>query len=303
MTKLILLIVLLFIFIFMSLISSISWIGGVGRIHSKALNEISSLGKAYERIGVIRLLEKRVLAAVDSLTPKLEWTASLRYEIERMSIPVDARKIIAQKIMYPIASILSGIFVSYLFSDIKSVSIFFMGVSCIAAINSFFMPDYEIEKLKRKRREAVIMELPRFVRTIRYSPESKSLNDIIRDYLKIAKEGLYKDLKILLAELELNIPFERALMGFSERLVIQEVRELSSIIISSHTGDKKSAYTSLIFVENKLMEKAKRMARKKLSRRPDIVDTINDILLYSLGLIFLIPMGISMMESFGFMTR
>lgn len=218
----------------------------------------------------------------------------LKRRLNAAGVNQKAENYLIKKSTRAISALVMGWFLSILTKDVQAVSYFFGGCSLILALVIYKAPDYELLRLKEKKDERIVLELPRFIRTIRYSPENKPLIAIVRDYLKISKEGLSVGLQRLLGDLELNMPEEKALQRFAEHIESPEVREMVSVLRVTLNASRQESLLSLMFIENKLTEKARRIVQRDLDRRPELLETLNDILLYALGLVFLVPMAINM---------
>jgi hypothetical protein len=145
-----------------------------------------------------------------------------------------------------------------------------------------------LKKKIQEKNDRLILEMPRFIRTIRYSPRNKALIHIVRDYIKCAKSGLMFDLIQLETDIEVYGEQE-ALEKFMIRVNIPEVREFVTVVLLS-LGNKENVDMNLYFVESKFEEKVSRIMDKELKKRPEILDIINETLLYSLALVFVLPM-------------
>jgi hypothetical protein len=132
--------------------------------------------------------------------------------------------------------------------------------------------------------------MPRFIRTVRYSPDNKALLHIIYDYLKCAKAGLKYDLTQLAADIQI-LGETKALENFMLRVNVGEVREFASVLLLSQ-DTREHIKMNLMFIEEKLEEKVERILDKELKKRPEILESINEVLLFSLGIVFLVPMFI-----------
>ncbi len=164
-------------------------------------------------------------------------------------------------------------------------------ISVVASWLLYFEPKMELRKKLDEKEIKIILEMPRFIRTYRYSPHRKGLYRIIEDYLITAKEGLNFDLTVLKADIDL-IGEERALYNFAQRVNISEMREFVTVLITSLKGSRKEADMNLYFVETKFQERADRIADDEMKKRPEVLDVINELLLQCLGALVIAPMAI-----------
>lgn len=164
-------------------------------------------------------------------------------------------------------------------------------ISVVSAWLLFFEPKLELRKKLDNKEVKIILEMPRFIRTYRYSPQRKGLYRIIEDYLISAKEGLEFDLTVLKADIDL-VGEERALYNFAHRVNISEVREFVTVLVTSLKGSRKDADMNLYFVETKFQERADRIADDEMKKRPEVLDIINELLLQCLGALIIAPMAI-----------
>lgn len=233
-----------------------------------------------------RTLERLSLFAGWSLSK--ERREELSNTLKRAGMKDSVERFYAKKIIYPAAAILAGFFIATIFSEVPLTAYIFRGTSIFLAVALYFYPSAELKKQITMKNERLILEMPRFIRTIRYSPKNKALLHIVLDYLKCAKSGLKFDLTQLVADIQVSGE-TKALENFMARVNIPEIREFVTVVLLS-LGNKENVDMNLFFIESKFEEKVSRIIDKELKKRPEILDTINEGLLYSLGLIFIIPM-------------
>lgn len=259
----------------------------------KKITNITKIGKPEKD-----LIDKLV-GYTDMFVKKLfsEYDAEgiQRKEIEQKLLRIGSKdtyeRFVAKQYLYPVLSIILGFFIGAMFNSIPMMSYMIKGIGFISAILLYFDPKLELNKQLREKNERIILEMPRFIRTYRYSPETKGLHEIIKDYLKTAKSGLFYDLTLLLADIEM-VGEEAALKNFADRVNIAEVNEFVTVLLTSLSSTKKEADMNLFFIESKFQESINTIIDKELKKRPEILDTINEILLQALAILIIAPMAI-----------
>lgn len=184
-----------------------------------------------------------------------------------------------------------------------SITWIIQGIGCICCGMAYQLPKDELIKALSDKRDKVVVELPRFVRTIRFSPDHKPLVLIVKDYLKVARSGLSFDLSILLADLEMGMPEGIALKRMAYRIGVYEVRELCMALGILEGGGRNEAKLVLLLIENKLVEQSKRIMQKEMDKRPSRMEWVNEILMVLLGMLFVVPVLLSVWKSFSHMLR
>lgn len=232
----------------------------------------------------------------DSIVTWIGWTSSdkRREEIEnslrRAGTKDTYQTYMAKKFVFPVISIIIGFLIGLVFKDVPIVSYIFQGTAVFVAITLFFYPSRELRRLIQEKNDKLVLEMPRFIRTIRYSSDKKALVHIVNDYLKCAKSGLKFDLTQLVADMQI-LGETKALENFMMRVNVAEVREFASVLLLT-TDSRENIKMNLRFIEEKLEEKVSTILDKELKKRPEILDSINEVLLFSLGIVFLVPMFI-----------
>lgn len=213
---------------------------------------------------------------------------------------------LAKTIIYPIVAVIGSFLLGELLGDkllgIPAISYLFKGVGALVGFLLLFQPKTELNKNLNSKDEKVILEMPRFIRTYRYSPDSKGFDRVVEDYLKTAKEGLKYDLTVLKADIEL-VGEEKALQNFSDRISIPEVREFVTVVLTALKGGKEESDMNLFFVESKFQDKLDRIIDVEMKKRPEVLDIVNSILLNSLGILIIAPMAIHSISGLGQILR
>ena len=123
----------------------------------------------------------------------------------------------------------------------------------IVAIATYFDIDNQVERKLQDLRNGIITEMPSFLSTYRYSPSSKPLSNIIRDF---KKNATYLKYDFNLLEIDIGqYGTEKALRLFRQRINILEVDEVVSILINDLNGDRRDSLINVEILENKFLEK------------------------------------------------
>lgn len=271
----------------------------------KRVLEISKIGSPKKDI--IDLIVENTLRYIERISLFAGWSlgSERRTELEKTLIRSgysdSVEKFYAKKFLYPLVALITGFSLAGLFSSVELTAYIFRGTSIFIAVAMYFYPSAELRKKISLKNDRLILEMPRFIRTIRYSPSDKALLHIVLDYLKCAKTGLKYDLTQLAADIQVSGE-TKALENFITRVNVPEIREFVTVVLLS-LGNKENVDMNLYFIESKFEEKVSRIIDRELKKRPEILDTINEGLLYSLGLIFIIPMLIYSWEGISQMFR
>lgn len=266
--------------------------------------------KSMQRITGIKRIGNREKDITERLLEKGEWIINnfisnyltinqdkkkeIEQKLERVGSKDNYERYIIRTIIYPAAALAGGVLFSNFIgglTGIKTIEYIFKGITLIASFMLIFEPRQKLNEKINKKDEKILLEMPRFIRTYRYSPETKSFSRIVRDYLKTAKEGLYYDLTVLEADIRMYDEIE-ALKRLANRVNIKEVREFTTVMINSIKGSKKDSDMNLYFIESRFQDKANYIIEKELNKRPDILDSINAVLLNAVALLILTPMAI-----------
>jgi hypothetical protein len=180
----------------------------------------------------------------------------------------------AKKIIYPSIMILLGLVLS-----LFSVTIF--AICVIFAVFMYFQPDAELEKKIDELNGNILKEFPRFARTLRYSPH-KNIIHTIEDYLKISKGPLYYDLKILHAKLEAGVSEKEALQDFADKIGINAIQNYIMAVITGLETSKENVDALYAIQEEKIRQMNLNNIKEEMNKRPEILERINAIVLYSI---------------------
>jgi hypothetical protein len=145
----------------------------------------------------------------------------------------------------------------------------------------YFHPDTELEKKIKELNGNILKEFPRFARTLRYSPH-KNIIHTIEDYLKISKGPLYYDLKILHAKLEAGVPEKEALQDFADKIGINAIQNYIMAVITGLETSKENVDTLYAIQEEKIRQMNLGNIKEEMNKRPEILERINAVVLYSI---------------------
>lgn len=258
---------------------------------------IKKIGKKEKDI-TERLLEKGELLIKNSIanhfTINQDRKKEIEQKLERVGSKDNYERYLIKTVVYPVLVLAGGVIFSKtieVITNVKIIEYIFEAITFLVAFMLVFMPRQELSKKIDKKDEKILLEMPRFIRTYRYSPDTKSFSRVVKDYLKTAKEGLRYDLTVLEADIRMYDEIE-ALKRFGNRVNIKEVGEFTTVMMNSIKGSKEEADMNLYFVENKFEDKANYIIEKELDKRPPILDSINEVLLHAIGVLIIAPMAL-----------
>lgn len=174
-------------------------------------------------------------------------------------------------------------------SQVKAIGYIMWSTTIIIAFLSIYTPTQELNRKVDAHNERVIREIPRFIRTYRYSPDNMDLIKVIGEYLGSGESFLKYDFKQLVSSVNSGISIESALDEFARNISIPVVTELT-IVLKSSIKNKKQSAVNLEIIENKIIELNEEYIEKELRKRPEILETINGALNYALMLLIFVPM-------------
>lgn len=224
------------------------------------------------------LLEEALRPFADFINSKMKIKNFDRERLERILLrlgeKVTPEQHEAKKIIYPSIMILLGLILSFF-----SVTVF--AVCIIFAIFMYFQPDTELEKKIKEHNENILKEFPRFARTLRYSPHENIIHTI-EDYLKISKGPLYYDLKILHAKMEAGVSEKVALQDFADKIGIHAIQNYIMAVITGLETSKNNVDTLYAIQEEKIRQMNLSNIKDEMNKRPEILERINAVVLYSI---------------------
>lgn len=225
-----------------------------------------------------------------------EYLDQLDENLKRSGMGESSIEFKVKQYIVPIFILVLGFSIGHMLTQ-KGIAYAIQILSVIAAYAAFQVPVQEMNKRLAAKRDCILLELPRFIRTIRFSPDHKPMIFIIKDYLKVARGGLKYDFEMIISDMETNFTEHEALMRFSKRTGIIEVRELCSAINLLEGGSRSDAKMVLLLIENKLIEETRRIMQSEMNKRPERLLWVNEVLLFLLGFLFIVPVGLSVWES------
>lgn len=262
------------------------------------LTGIRSIGRKEQDLldKVLDIGEKRIFRALrDYIHINQERKAQIERDLARTGSKDTYERFLLKSFFLP-AVTCAGFFATAIFLEglnekLALTAYILKGMAVLTALILFYEPRAELKRKLLEKEEKVILEMPRFIRTYRYSPQTKGLYRIVEDYLHTAKSGLAYDLQVLKADIDMAGE-DKALQNLSNRVNVPEMREFVTVLLTSLKGSRKEADMSLYFVESKFLDKADKLAEIEMKKRPEVLDTINELLLQGLAVLLIIPMAI-----------
>lgn len=259
---------------------------------------IRSIGRKEQDLldKVLDIGEKRIFRALkDHIHINQERKAQIERDLARTGSKDTYERFLLKSFFLPVVVFVGffmvAVFLEGLNTKLALTAYILKGVALLAALILFYEPRSELKRKLMEKEEKVILEMPRFIRTYRYSPDTKGLYRIVEDYLQTAKTGLEYDLQVLKADIDMAGE-DKALQNLSARVNVPEMREFVTVLLTSLKGSRKEADMSLYFVESKFLDKADKLAEIEMKKRPEVLDTINELLLQGLAVLLIIPMAI-----------
>lgn len=259
-------------------------IRSIGRKDQDMLDKILDIG------------EKRIFRAMkDHIHINQERKSQIERDLARTGSTDSYERFLLKSFFLPLVAfagfLLTGIFLEGINSKLALTAYILKGLAVLTGLILLYEPRSELKRKLLEKEEKVILEMPRFIRTYRYSPQTKGLYRIVEDYLQTAKSGLKYDLQVLKADIDM-LGEDKALLSLSSRVNIPEMREFVTVLLTSLKGSRKEADMSLYFVESKFLDKADKLAEDEMKKRPEVLDTINELLLQGLAVLLIVPMAI-----------
>lgn len=257
---------------------------------------IKNIGKKQKDITdrIIDSVEKLIKKVISVKKVNIEKRKEVEENLKRINSKDTYERYIAKTVITPIITFMaSWIFAEFIgnATKVEALVYFIKAIGLVMAFLLCFSPRMELRKKLNEKEEKIIKEMPRFIRTFRYSPKTKEFDKIVRDYLVTAKDGLKYDLKILSADIIL-LGEEKALKNFSNRVRIPEVQELVTVLLTSFKGSRDNIDMNLFFVETKFQQKIDKISEKEMKKRLEVLEPINYLLLQGLAILMIAPMAI-----------
>lgn len=266
-------------------------------ITQKNINEIQMLYQ--QKTGILGYIDSFLEKIGKKLTDKLKNSEEQKEVIDKLKrsgISISYEKYIIQKFLTPVLVFI----VSYLFSFIvyklsAGFAYVIRFISMIVAIATYFDIDNQVERKLQDLRNGIITEMPSFLSTYRYSPSSKPLSNIIRDF---KKNATYLKYDFNLLEIDIGqYGTEKALRLFRQRINILEVDEVVSILINDLNGDRRDSLINVEILENKFLEKYQHHLEDKLKNRPFYLELLNILAVSFILSLFLVCLLYQLVDS------
>lgn len=245
---------------------------------SRRMKKKSKWIQVYSNDDKVPFLEEVLKPFADIINSKVLISKDQREILERNLLRIGEKikpeQHEAKKIIYPSVMILLGLILS-----LFSVTIF--AVCVIFAVFMYFQPDAELEKKINELNGNILKEFPRFARTLRYSPHENIIHTV-EDYLKISKGPLYYDLKILHAKLEAGVTEKEALQDFADKIGINAIQNYIMAVITGLETSKENVDALYAIQEEKIRQMNLNNIKEEMNKRPEILERINAIVLYSI---------------------
>lgn len=298
--------------IFLLLISTLLFISMLSFYESLNLQpskntfkRLSMIEKLYEKESFIDKLNTFFENIISRFSENMdkEKKRELIEKLKRSGMNISYERYVVERMVYPIVIffifyLLSFVFIKLLGAQQIAVVIgyFMQSISIILAIAVFFDYNKKIERTLEELREGIIIEMPSFLATYRYSPESKDFVSIAKDFNKNAKFMKY-DLSLLIVDID-QYGTEKALKLFSQRIDILEVQEAVSIFINDLSGSKNDSKVNLEILENKFLEIVQNKVKDSLKDRPFMLESLNVLAITVISFMFVSVLAYQVYESF-----
>lgn len=159
-----------------------------------------------------------------------------------------------------------------------SVGMIIMGITLfgflglILAVMLYFSNVDKVNDKLKITNEAILRELPRFVRTYNHSKHANTqLLTIIEKYRMVAGKDFCYDLDVLITDLK-TTGEEEALMRFDERVNLPQLSGFVNALISSTKGIDQEIY--FFTLEKEMNMLARENIRREIQKRPDKVQRV-----------------------------
>ncbi len=229
------------------------------------------------------------------LRKKMETIQSIEEKLQWVGIEDEVHLFICRPYIAFLGSMVFGAILAWFSRSNTMVGYGMIAIGIIIGFINYKKYTAIIRHKEKEKKMNIVLEMPRFIKTIQYSPSSKSLDHILVDYIPHAKKGLKNDLVLLLANIKSGMSENQALKRFANKINIPEVTEL--VYILDITGvHSTNAQVSLQFLSTKFRERSHYLIEKELSKRPEKMAMLNDLLLNILALLILVPVAINAFE-------
>jgi len=245
--------------------------------------------KAMNRRG---LYERAIHALSRAFEPFVKVDArlegSLRKDLARAGINLTPKRYICMAaakasvhLLLALASVVAGV-------TVAAVALIFLGATV------YLKERYRVREALRRKDEAILEEMPGFIRSFGYSLEAEG--DIIRifeRYRAICGEDFKYDLDRLITDLKTG-NMEDALSQFDERVNLPQMSGFVSGIIGITKGVDQRTF--FFIMESEMKALSRENVRRALARRPGKVRRATVAVGACMFLLYLVPMGMQLFE-------
>lgn len=144
----------------------------------------------------------------------------------------------------------------------------------VMALVMYFEPEAAIIKQLKVKNYKVLFELPRFVRTLLYSPNDKPIKLVVEDYIKVAGDGMRDDLIIWLQNVEMNADPKDEFMAMADRIGIPAVSSVIQLIMTMIDNGKSNSSAQLQLMAEKTQQINLNLIQLELKKRPEILELL-----------------------------
>ncbi|SKC86833.1 hypothetical protein [Maledivibacter halophilus] len=229
----------------------------------------------------------------------------LEHKLRRVGMDESAERFKARQITYPLLSLGMGGLLSTIIPSVVGIGMLryiFIGMSVFMAFFSIYIPKDQLDKKIQTHNIKVLSEMPRFIRTFRYSPEDKDILEIIKEYLESGESYLQYDLMQVIADITAGVSVDDALDSFSKNIDMPIIKDFI-VVFKSSIKNKKENETNLKIRENKIIEEYESFIEEELESRPVILEAVIGTLVNALLLLFITPMGVYAVKEMFLMIR
>lgn len=267
-----------------------------GRRHKRKIKSITNIGK--KKKDLIDYFYEYLMIAWGFVSKQMERfnIAFSKYDqdkliedLNKVSPDETPERFRAKQILYPIIYFSGTLILSTIFRPVPMLSYIVLGTGVILSLLMSFVPQSELNKKVEQHNEQIIREMPRFLITYKYSPENMDVLKVIDDYLSSGESYLDYDFKQIIAQVQSGISIDNAFDNFAKKIGIPVITELT-IVLKSSLKNKEKNMTNLELIENKIVEINEENIEKEYEKRLPILNTINEVMIYALLLIIVVPM-------------
>lgn len=177
------------------------------------------------------------------------------------------------------------------------ISLYFSAFMLVMAVIMYFFYHNEVNAVVRQRREAIELELPRFVNTIEKTlPHSRDVLGMMEEYRKNAGSALDNELKITLADMRSG-NYSSAITRMEARVGSVMMSDVCRGLQAVLRGDENMAFWA--GMEIKLTDNQRQILKRKAMQAPKKVHILSMIIMFCFILIYVVVMGVQIIVSLG----